>query len=250
MVHQRGDSVTARRGAVERLFLAVGSPNAPIVLRTLRSVVDYRGQAVSALNRLKLRAELPVMAIWGEDDDIIPVAHALASVSPARRERAAELLTAAKIGHVSPEISVAVLRGIAGAKSAHRDLMPVWTMPGNEATTGHLTNQFYDIVAAARISVTCATYNFSPTSNMWDALKTASEEPEVVVCVYVHADKRDPAGVKAGLPRAAVYRSATLPEGQRIVSQTKFIVVDHEIILLTSATSPTAPRTATSSLAC
>ncbi|MBV8346470.1 MAG: alpha/beta fold hydrolase [Mycolicibacterium sp.] len=44
-------------------------------LRTLRSVVDYRGQAVSALSRLKLQADLPVMAIWGEDDNIIPVEH-------------------------------------------------------------------------------------------------------------------------------------------------------------------------------
>ena len=48
-------------------------------LRTLRSVVDYRGQAVSALNRLQLRAELPVMAIWGEQDNIIPVDHAYAA---------------------------------------------------------------------------------------------------------------------------------------------------------------------------
>ncbi|MCW2662009.1 MAG: hypothetical protein JWP83_3161 [Mycobacterium sp.] len=32
---------------------------------TRRSVVDYRGQAVSALNRLRLREELPVMAIRG-----------------------------------------------------------------------------------------------------------------------------------------------------------------------------------------
>lgn len=161
--------------------------------------------------------------------------HALASVSSARRERAGELLKAAGIGHLSQELSVAVLRGIAGAKSAHRDLMPVWTMPGNEATTGHLTNQFHDIVAAARISVTCATYNFSPTSNMWDALKTASEEPEVVVCVYVDAEVGDPVGVKARLPYATVYRSATLPDGQPIISHTKFIVVDREIVLLTSA---------------
>lgn len=161
--------------------------------------------------------------------------HALASVSHARRERAAKLLTAAGIGHISPELSVAVLRGIAGAKSVHRDLIPVWTMPGNEATTGHLTNQFHDIVAAARTSVTCATYNFSPTSNMWDALTTASEQPEVVVCVYADADKGDPAVVKARLPRATVYRSATLPDGKPIVSHAKFIVVDHEIVLLTSA---------------
>ncbi|MDT5126705.1 MAG: hypothetical protein QOH54_2349, partial [Mycobacterium sp.] len=42
-------------------------------LRTLRSVVDYRGQSVSALNRLNLRADLPTLAIWGEQDAIIPV---------------------------------------------------------------------------------------------------------------------------------------------------------------------------------
>ena len=41
-------------------------------LRTLRSVVDYRGQAVSALNRLHLTSELPTMAIWGDQDQIIP----------------------------------------------------------------------------------------------------------------------------------------------------------------------------------
>lgn len=44
-------------------------------LRTLRSVVDYRGQAVSALNRLHLTSELPLMVIWGDQDHIIPVEH-------------------------------------------------------------------------------------------------------------------------------------------------------------------------------
>jgi pimeloyl-ACP methyl ester carboxylesterase len=39
-------------------------------------VVDYRGQAVSALSRLQLRTELPSLAIWGERDEIIPVQHA------------------------------------------------------------------------------------------------------------------------------------------------------------------------------
>lgn len=48
-------------------------------LKTLRSVVDYRGQAVSALNRLQVRADLPIMAIWGERDNIIPVEHAYAA---------------------------------------------------------------------------------------------------------------------------------------------------------------------------
>lgn len=47
-------------------------------LRTLRSVVDYRGQAVSALNRLHV-ADMPVMVIWGDQDAIIPVEHAYAA---------------------------------------------------------------------------------------------------------------------------------------------------------------------------
>jgi pimeloyl-ACP methyl ester carboxylesterase len=65
-------------------------------LRTLRSVVDYQGQAVSALNRLQLRAELPVMAIWGERDNIIPVKHAYA-VHDARTDSRLEVLP--DVGH-------------------------------------------------------------------------------------------------------------------------------------------------------
>lgn len=65
-------------------------------LRTLRSVVDYRGQAVSALSRLRLRSELPVMAIWGEKDNIIPVDHAYA-VHAAREGSRLEVLPG--VGH-------------------------------------------------------------------------------------------------------------------------------------------------------
>lgn len=45
-------------------------------LRTLRSVVDLRGQTVSALNRLHLRADAPTLVIWGDRDRIIPTVHA------------------------------------------------------------------------------------------------------------------------------------------------------------------------------
>ena len=48
-------------------------------LRTLRSVVDYRGQAVSALSKLHLTAQMPVMFVWGDKDKIIPVAHGYAA---------------------------------------------------------------------------------------------------------------------------------------------------------------------------
>jgi pimeloyl-ACP methyl ester carboxylesterase len=48
-------------------------------LRTLRAVVDPRGQAVSASNRLHLAAEVPTLIVWGEADRIIPVDHAYAA---------------------------------------------------------------------------------------------------------------------------------------------------------------------------
>ncbi|WP_370179428.1 alpha/beta fold hydrolase [Rhodococcus wratislaviensis] len=48
-------------------------------LRTLRAVVDHRGQAVSALSRLYLNEGLPTQLIWGDSDGIIPVAHGYAA---------------------------------------------------------------------------------------------------------------------------------------------------------------------------
>ena len=65
-------------------------------LRTLRSVVDYRGQSVSALNRLNLREDLPTLAIWGEKDNIIPVDHAYSALE-ARPDCRLEVLP--DVGH-------------------------------------------------------------------------------------------------------------------------------------------------------
>ncbi len=48
-------------------------------LRTLRAVVDPRGQAVSAANRLHLAAEIPTLIVWGDADPIIPLSHAHAA---------------------------------------------------------------------------------------------------------------------------------------------------------------------------
>jgi phosphatidylserine/phosphatidylglycerophosphate/cardiolipin synthase-like enzyme len=70
---------------------------------------------------------------------------------------------------------------------------------------------------------------------MWTALKQASEQPGVVVTVYIDGDKADAAEVKAQLPRATIYESAVLPNGKQIVSHAKFIIIDHEVLLLTSA---------------
>ncbi|MBM7461255.1 alpha/beta fold hydrolase [Rhodococcus coprophilus] len=45
-------------------------------LRTLRAVVDWRGQVVTMLDRSYLTEDLPVQLIWGDRDTVIPVGHA------------------------------------------------------------------------------------------------------------------------------------------------------------------------------
>jgi len=44
--------------------------------RTLRSVVDWRGQVVTMRDRAYLTDEVPVLLIWGAHDAVIPVHHA------------------------------------------------------------------------------------------------------------------------------------------------------------------------------
>jgi len=44
--------------------------------RTLKSVVDWRGQVVTMLDRSYLTEAMPVLLIWGGHDGVIPVAHA------------------------------------------------------------------------------------------------------------------------------------------------------------------------------
>jgi pimeloyl-ACP methyl ester carboxylesterase len=48
-------------------------------LHTVRSVIDTRGQRVSAQDRLHLAAVLPTLIVWGEQDSIIPVTHGRAA---------------------------------------------------------------------------------------------------------------------------------------------------------------------------
>jgi len=47
--------------------------------RSLRDVIDFGGQAVSALRRLPRAAQLPTLIVWGAQDPFIPVRHAVAA---------------------------------------------------------------------------------------------------------------------------------------------------------------------------
>ncbi|MFF3884470.1 alpha/beta fold hydrolase [Streptomyces sp. NPDC001914] len=46
-------------------------------VRTLRAVVDWRGQAVTMLDRCYLTEGMPTMLLWGDRDSVVPVRHAL-----------------------------------------------------------------------------------------------------------------------------------------------------------------------------
>ncbi len=57
-------------------YISLADPKTRVAfLRTLRSVVDYRGQAVSAFNKMHFTSGMPALLIWGEQDRLIPAAH-------------------------------------------------------------------------------------------------------------------------------------------------------------------------------
>src|SRR5215208_2428039 len=70
-VHVRADIAEMARG-----YASLNDPEARDAFRhTLRAVVDPGGQRVSALDRLYLAEDVPVLLVWGTDDPIIPVGH-------------------------------------------------------------------------------------------------------------------------------------------------------------------------------
>lgn len=45
-------------------------------VRTLRAAVDWRGQAITMLDRCYLAKDMPTLLVWGDRDGVIPVSHA------------------------------------------------------------------------------------------------------------------------------------------------------------------------------
>jgi pimeloyl-ACP methyl ester carboxylesterase len=66
-----------RFGELWRSYASLaGAENRHAFVRTIRTVIEPGGQSVSALDRLYLASHVPTLIVWGEDDPIIPVAHA------------------------------------------------------------------------------------------------------------------------------------------------------------------------------
>lgn len=171
-----------------------------------------------------------------EDGD--PLSSALGAVDTSRRSHVGALTAAA--GASSSEL-VAVLRGVQGAKSVASTAEAVWTMPGHLVSASPLTTSTAELVAAARTSVVCSTYNFQTTSGLWRALRGAAARPEVKVRVYIDSDASsalafgpDAAAIAAGLAPAAVLRTRAI-DGRAVRNHAKFVSVDHRFLVVTSA---------------
>ncbi len=75
-LRRRGSAKGVYLQAIARALRPLEEPSARhAFLQTLRSVIDARGQRVSATDRLYLLNSMPTLIVWGERDNTIPIAH-------------------------------------------------------------------------------------------------------------------------------------------------------------------------------
>ena len=80
-------------------------------LHTLRSVIDVRGQRVSAQDRLYLLREFPTLVVWGERDGTIPLSHGRATHEAVPGSRFETLPRAAHFPHLEDPDGLAAVLG-------------------------------------------------------------------------------------------------------------------------------------------
>lgn len=75
-----GSDLGRQTEAIARALKPLSPPGARrAFLETLRSVIDIRGQKVSATDRLHLLETTPTLIVWGERDNTIPIDHGIRS---------------------------------------------------------------------------------------------------------------------------------------------------------------------------
>jgi pimeloyl-ACP methyl ester carboxylesterase len=109
----RGSSKGVYLEAVARALRPLQPPGGrEAFLQTLRSVIDIRGQRVSARDRLYLLGPVPTLVVWGERDNTIPLRHGREAHEAIRGSRFETLPRAAHFPHLEdPEGLARALRG-------------------------------------------------------------------------------------------------------------------------------------------
>jgi pimeloyl-ACP methyl ester carboxylesterase len=97
-------------------------------LQTLRSVIDVRGQRVSAIDRLYLLEAIPTLIVWGERDHTIPLEHGLAAHRAIPGSHLATLPRAAHFPNLEdPDgLAAALLEFIAATAPAPAEALADW----------------------------------------------------------------------------------------------------------------------------
>ncbi len=78
-------------------------------LQTLRSVIDARGQRVSAVDRLYLLGPVPTLVVWGERDRTIPLEHGRLAHEQVPHSRFETLPRAAHFPHLDDPVGLATV---------------------------------------------------------------------------------------------------------------------------------------------
>jgi pimeloyl-ACP methyl ester carboxylesterase len=100
-LRERGSRTGVSLQAVARALSPLEQPGArEAFLQTLRSVIDVKGQRVSARDRLYLLESMPTLIVWGERDRTIPLEHGLATHRAVPHSRFETLPRAAHFPHL------------------------------------------------------------------------------------------------------------------------------------------------------
>ncbi|HEX9481600.1 MAG TPA: alpha/beta fold hydrolase [Solirubrobacteraceae bacterium] len=97
-------------------------------LQTLRSVIDVRGQRVSASDRLYLLESIPTLIVWGERDHTIPLEHGRAAHLAMPHSHFRTLPRAAHFPNLEDPagLAAALLEFIAATAPAPADALADW----------------------------------------------------------------------------------------------------------------------------
>jgi pimeloyl-ACP methyl ester carboxylesterase len=121
-LERRGSSRGVYLDAVVRALRPLqGAGQRRAFLQTLRSVIDTRGQRVSAVDRLYLLGALPTMIVWGGRDRTIPLEHGRAAHEAIPGSRFEVLPKAAHFPHLEdPDGLAAVITDFLATTEPYR----------------------------------------------------------------------------------------------------------------------------------